>query len=242
MKIISYKKTKSNLYEITLDNKDKIKLYDEIILKYNLLLIKDIDLSLLNKMINENKYYELYNKVLKYLSTKMRSEKEIYNKFKEYDSKDIAKVITKLKEQGYLNDSEYIKAYINDSINLKMVGYLKIKSDLLKLGFKEEEIVSYLNQIDQDIWNNKIAKLVDNMIKHNHKYSLNLLKQKILTNLISKGFFKEDILEYLDSLEIPIDESIYNKEYNKLKKKLSSKYSDEQLEYEIKKRLKAKGF
>ena len=168
MKIISYKKTKSNLYEITLDNKDKIKLYDEIILKYNLLLIKDIDLSLLNKMINENKYYELYNKVLKYLSTKMRSEKEIYNKYKEYDSKDIAKVITKLKEQGYLNDSEYIKAYINDSINLKMVGYLKIKNDLLKLGFKEEEIVSYLNQIDQDIWNNKIAKLVDNMIKHNH--------------------------------------------------------------------------
>lgn len=242
MKIISYKKTKSNLYEITLDNKDKIKLYDEIILKYNLLLIKDIDLSLLNKMINENKYYELYNKVLKYLSTKMRSEKEIYNKYKEYDSKDIAKVITKLKEQGYLNDSEYIKAYINDSINLKMVGYLKIKNDLLKLGFKEEEIVSYLNQIDQDIWNNKIAKLVDNMIKHNHKYSLNLLKQKILTNLISKGFFKEDILEYLDSLEISIDEGIYNKEYNKLKNKLSSKYSDEQLEYEIKKRLKAKGF
>ena len=242
MKIVNYKKTKSNVYEITLDNNDKINLYDEIILKYNLLLKKEINLSLLNEMINENKYYELYNKALKYLSTKMRSEKEIYNKFKEYEHRDILQVITKLKEQGYLNDGEYIKAFINDAINLKMIGYNKIKNDLLNLGFKEEDILLYLDKVDQEIWQNKIAKLADNMIKHNHKYSLYLLKQKIISNLISKGFSKENIMEYLDSLDIQVEEAIYNKEFNKLKSKLSSKYSGEQLEFEIKKRLKAKGF
>ena len=242
MKIISYKKTKSNLYEITLDNKDKIKLYDEIILKYNLLLTKEIDLNLLNKMIDENKYYELYNKAIKYISTKMRSEKEIYKKFKEYDHKDISKVIDKLKEQGYLNNDEYIKAYINDSINLKMVGYYKIKNDLLELGLKEEDVIKYLDDIDNEIWHQKISKLADNMIKHNRKYSINFLKQKIINNLISKGFSKEDIFAYLDTADIAVAEDIYNKEYNKLKTKLCRKYEGEQLEFEIKKRLKAKGF
>ncbi len=242
MKITNYKKTKSNVYEITLDNKDKIKLYDEIILKYNLLLIKEVDLKLLNQMIDENKYYELYNKALKYLSTKMRSEKEIFKKFKEYDSKDISKVIIKLKEQGYLNNNDYIKAYINDSLNLKMIGYYKIKKDLLDLGFKEEEILIHLDHIDNYVWESKISKLADNMIKHNRKYSINFLKQKIINNLISKGFAKEDIISYLEKTEILIDDDIYNKEYNKLKTKLSNKYTGEQLEFEIKRRLKAKGF
>ncbi len=242
MKIISYKKIKSNLYEITLDNKDKIKLYDEIILKSNLLLTKEIDLKQLNKLIDENKYYELYNKAVKYISTKMRSEKEIYNKFKDYDKKDIFSVISKLKEQGYLNNEEYIKAYINDSINLKMVGYFKIKNDLIKLGLKEEDIITYLDNIDHNVWQEKIVKLALNMIKHNRSYSTNYLKQKIINNLISKGFSKEDIIDYLDSIDISVSEDIYNKEYNKLKTKLQRKYEGEQLEFEIKKRLKAKGF
>ena len=55
MKIINYKKTKSNIYEITLDDKSKILLYDNIILKYELLLKKEIDLKTLNKLVDENK-------------------------------------------------------------------------------------------------------------------------------------------------------------------------------------------
>ena len=242
MKIINYKKTKSNVYEITLDDKTKYSLYDEIILKNELLLKKEIDLKTLNKLLDENKYYELYNKCLKYLSTKMRSEKEIYNKFKDYSKKDIAAVIAKLKECNYLNSDLYIKSYVNDAVNLKMIGYYKIKNDLLKLGLKEEDITNKLDEVEKDIWMAKIKKLADNMIKNNRNQSLIMLKQKIINNLINKGFAKEDIMDYLESIDISVDESIYEKEYQKLKNKLSRKYSGEELEFEIKKRLKAKGF
>ena len=37
MKIKTFKKKRSNLYEITLDNNSKINLYDDIIIQYNLL-------------------------------------------------------------------------------------------------------------------------------------------------------------------------------------------------------------
>ncbi len=242
MKIINYKKTKLNIYEITLDDHTKYTLYDEVILKNNLLLKKEIDLNLLNKLLDENKYYELYNKCLKYLSTKMRSEKEIYKKFKDYSEKDISKVIDKLKEEKYLNNEEYIKAYINDAVNLKVVGYYKIKNDLVNLGLKEADIIKYLDEVSYDIWQEKIKKLADNMIKNNRKDSLIMLKQKIINNLINKGFAKEDIISYLDSIEITVDDSIYEKEYNKIKSRLKRKYSGEELERETKRRLKAKGF
>lgn len=242
MKIINYKKTKLNIYEITLDDKSKYSLYDEIILKYNLLLKKEIDLNTLNKMLDDNKYYELYNKCLKYLSTKMRSEKEIYKKFKDYPKKDISSVIQRLKEENYLNNDAYTTAYINDAVNLKMIGYYKIKNDLINLGLKEDEIMNKLDEIPRDVWYEKIKKLSDSMIKNNRKDSLVMLKQRIITSLINKGFSKEDIVSYLDSVDIKIDDSIYDREYNKLKIKLIRKYSGEELEREIKRRLKAKGF
>ena len=226
MKIINYKKIKNNLYEITLEDQEKIKLYDEIILKSGLLLKKEIDSKTLNKLISDNSYYELYNKVVKYISNKMRTEKEIYNKFKDYSRKDITNVINKLKEQNYLNEDDYIKAYINDSINLKMVGLHKIKNELIKLGMDEEKVIARLNEIDTEIWESKIEKLALNMINHNHKYSLSMLKNKIVTNLINKGFDKEQILNFIDNCDIEVDNSIYEKEYQKLKGKLSKKYSD----------------
>ncbi len=80
------------------------------------------------------------------------------------------------------------------------------------------------------------------MIKNNRKDSLIMLKQKIINNLINKGFAKEDIISYLDSIEITVDDSIYEKEYNKIKSRLKRKYSGEELERETKRRLKAKGF
>ena len=41
MKIISYKKIKQNKYEVTLSNNESVLLYDDIILKYELLTKKE---------------------------------------------------------------------------------------------------------------------------------------------------------------------------------------------------------
>lgn len=242
MKIKSYKKKKNNLYEIALSNNEKISLYDDVILKYELLLTKEIDEKLLKEICNYNEKIEGYNIALKYLNTKLRTKKEIRKKLNNYSNGTIDFVIDKLKSDGYLNDSLYIKSYINDEINLKLSGPNKILNDLKKLGFKDEDILNYLNTIDKDIWLNKINKYALKKINSNHNLSGIILKQKLFTDLYNKGFNKEDINLIIDNIEFIDNPLIKEKEYNKLKTKLSKKYSGEELEYYIKMNMYKKGF
>ncbi len=242
MKINSYKKKKSSIYEIELDNKEKYLLYDDIILKYELLVKKEINEKELKNILNENNNYESYHVALKFLNTKLRTEKEIRKKLKDYSSSNINWTIDRLKKEGYINNSLYIKSYVNDEINLKLVGPKKILFDLNKLGFKDEEVLTYLNSIPKEVWNNKINKYIKKKIETNHNLSSLFLKQKITQDLINKGFYKEDILSIMDNYNISDDDSIYQKEYNKVKNKLSRKYSGEELEYRIKISLLKKGF
>jgi len=242
MKIISYKKKKSNLYEIALSDKRVLSLYDDVILKYELLLKKEINEKDLDEITLYNSKIESYMTALKYINTKLRTEKEIRTKLMHYSKDAINYTIDRLIKEGYLNNNLYIKSYINDEINLKMTGPNKILVDLKKLGFKDEDILSYLNTFDDEIWLDKINKYVLKKVNSNHNLSGLLLKQKLIQDLVNKGFYKEHINLIISEFDFNDNDSVKEKEYNKLKNKLSKKYSGEELEYRIKLGLMKKGF
>ncbi|MBE6156272.1 MAG: hypothetical protein E7161_00800 [Firmicutes bacterium] len=242
MKIQSYKKKKANIYEITLSNNEKISLYDDVILKYELLLKKELDNKLLEQIIKYNSHLESYFIALKYLKNKLRTEQEIRKKLVDFSNESIKYTIDRLNNEGYLNESLYIKSYINDEINLKIVGPNKILFDLRKLGFNEVEILTYLNTFANEIWMNKIEKYIKRKINSNHNLSGIVLKQKVTQDLLTKGFYKEHINVIINEYDFTDNLKIYEKEYQKLLKKFSKKYSGEELEYRIKIGLLKKGF
>jgi len=242
MKITNYKKKKTNLYEVTLSNNEKLLLYDDVILKYELLLKKEINEKELDEIIEFNSYLESYNKALKFIITKLRTEKEIRTKLNVFSKDAINYTITRLKKEGYLNSELYIKSYINDEVNLKLIGPSKILFNLKKLGFKDEEVLNYLNEFDNDVWLNKIHKYISKKINSNHNLSGNMLKQKIIQDLHIKGFYNNQINSIINEFEFNDNTELKEKEYNKLKNKLSKKYSGEELEYRIKIGLIKKGY
>ena len=67
MKILCYKNKKGNIYEITLSNKEKITLYDDVILKYNLLITKEIKDNELNNILIDNDKIKAYLLAIKYI-------------------------------------------------------------------------------------------------------------------------------------------------------------------------------
>ena len=160
MKILKYKKGKKNEYKILTDDGEYV-LYDDIIVKHELLLKKEINKKEWDNIIKENNLLKAYYDSLKLISMKLRTAKELKNLLgkKKYLAKEIEYAIDRLESEGYLNHQIYIEAYIHDALTLKLVGERKIRSELEKLGFKIDEINKYLSKIDPSIYQEKIKKM-----------------------------------------------------------------------------------
>ena len=68
MKIDKYEKLKDSMYRLYLDNGEVIDTYDDVILKNDLLIKKEINSSVYNSIMYDNKIQELCNKCIKYIS------------------------------------------------------------------------------------------------------------------------------------------------------------------------------
>ena len=242
MKIQKYIKDRQNKYKVVIDDEEYI-LYDDVIVKYNLLLKSEIDNSSFEEIKTYNDELKSYYDSIKYISRRLRSEKEIYEYLekKEIHPQIIAKTIKKLKENKFLNDALYLNAYLKDQIYLTNNGPKKIEANLKKLGLDNELIEEKLATISADVWLEKIEKYIDKKIKTNHNSSSNMLKIKITNDLINLGYLKEDIVHILNRKPINEDDVI-KKEYEKAKRTLANKYNGKELENKIKERLFRKGF
>ena len=76
MKIIGIKKMSNNKYKVKLDKEEFIT-FDNVILDNNLLYKKELKLQDLDELKKETNYYNIYNKVLKFCTTRIRCKSEI---------------------------------------------------------------------------------------------------------------------------------------------------------------------
>ena len=187
MKIEHIKKLKSGKYKIDLENGTSISLYDEVILKYNLLYHKEIDLSLLNELDQDNLFYNLYNKVLKYVLYKVRSENEI----QEYMNKlDISlenqnRIMDKLKQNNLLNDNTFIQSFVSDKVHLSNEGPNKIKNELLKHKVDQHRVEEELQKYEDSVFEEKLRKMIEKKVSSNHSKSLYMMKQNLLNYFVN---------------------------------------------------------
>lgn len=240
MEIKKFKKLKNNIYELELDNGSLVKLYDDVIVKYSLLINKKIDSKLLDEITKYNTSLDAYYLSLKYISKKLRCEKEIekYLTKLEFNKDVIDKTISKLNKDGYLKHDIYIKSYINDIYNFNNYGPDRIIFNLRELGFNLNEIEPYLEDKD---FRSKAIKIIDKKVKANHKLSNYMLKQHISNYLINLGYSKDVFYDYLDNIKIN-NKDILVKEANNYIKKYSKKYENKELLYFVKDKLYKKGY
>ena len=201
MKIIKYEKKGNNTYKIYLENNQTINVYEDVILKNNLLYKKELDQTLLEKISNDNLYEDIYNKCVKYISIRLRSIQEIkeYLRKKEIDESLIEYTIDKLLKNNLLNDELFTKAFINDKLNFTTMGPYRIEQELKKHKIDPNIIFEKLYNIDQDIIDNKINKQIIKLIKTNKKKQN--IRNKIYMNLLSLGYSNEMILRNINNYD-----------------------------------------
>lgn len=242
MKKISKIKKINNKYTIILSDNSSLSFYSDTLIKYNLLKPREISDKELEEVINYNNYIEAYNKALTYISYKQRTKKEIKDKLCNYSIDVIDKVIKKLDELSLLDEKKYIEAFINDQINLGNKGPFYIKKELKKLNINIDYIDEILNNINEDVWIEKVKKIVDKKINTNKKLSKESLLLKIKNDLILLGYSKNIIDKVLSNIIIEEDNEVIEMAFDKEYKRLSKKYKDKELEKKVKYNLYKKGF
>lgn len=242
MEIKNFKKLRGNVYEIELDDFRKFKLYDDIILKYELLIEKRLTKKKLETIINENNLLDAYYQSLKYISIKMRSEVEVreYLRKKSFSVFEADYAVTRLRNDGYINEVLYVQAFINDALNLSLDGPKKISENLKRLGMNESLINEYLNKVDRKEWLNRIERVLQKKAKIN-KSSEKMFKNKITADLLNLGYFYEDIKNRVDDFHIDVS-GAFLKEADKIYSKLAIKYSGTELVLRFKQKLFTKGY
>lgn len=243
MKVIKYKKLANSRYKVYLDDDHELLLYEDVILKYNLLIRKDIDEKLIIEMDKYNQECDVYYVALNSIKNRFRSVYELRGILlkKEYPSDLVNGAIDKLIKQGYLNDRSYCKSFINNQMITTNNGPFKIIRELNEKKVPEDIINEEILVFSEEEQIPRIKKLIEKGIKTNHNKGGVVLKQKIYNDLKNLGYDISLINSTISLYEFGNDLDIAKKEYEKLYRKYSRKYSGDELKYKIREKMYLKG-
>lgn len=235
-------KDKDNCVVLYLDNNEKLNVSIENYFKYKDL--KGFDDNIYNLLKDDEKFLLAYNSVLRKLSNKDYSKKQIIEyliKNRCLSNSEAMIIVDKLIKYDLINDDRFVQSKINYLSNSN--SYRKIRNKLLKDGISEELIDQYL-LINENEEENKANLLANKYLSSIKNKSINLTKSYIFNKLVSNGFSIETSKNVVNSLIIKGDNELelLNKEYNKALNKYSKKYSDYELRNKIYSYLISKGF
>lgn len=200
MVITSIKEQKNNKekYNVFIDGNFSFSASAEDIIKHSLktgLIIKENEL---NDLIEECELSKAYKYGLSLLERKDYTIFEMENKLKskEYSENTIAKVINKVKEYGFLNDTRYTERFIKDGLNIKKHGIRRIKHDLNRKGIDKEEI----NQIelDDEIEYQNAMLLAEK--KYKQIIGKEKIREKLFRYLVGRGYEYEVVTKVINKL------------------------------------------
>lgn len=199
IKIDKYEKIGKDKYRIYLNNGEVIDTYDNVILSNELLLKKELDQTLYQKILEETSTEEYYISCKKYIDYRIRSIKEIkdYLTKKEVDNNTIEIIINKLIKNNYLNDDYFCKCFINDKLKFTNMGSYKIINELKRNEIDDTIINTYNYLIDDEIMNERINKLIDKNLKSNKDKTK--LRNKLYNNLVRLGYPIELVISNLNN-------------------------------------------
>lgn len=109
------------------------------------------------------------NKAIKYVGISRKTEQEVYRKLKTqgFDENIIMEVIEYLKELGYINDNDYVDAYIRQCMRLLDYSTYEIMQKLLQKGINKYIIDDKVGTLEESDYNDLLLnKLLNGKCKN----------------------------------------------------------------------------
>ncbi len=197
------KKGKSDV-TIYFDNDSLLFLAVEVFLKSGLKKGDEISEDRFSLLIEQNKLFHIKQRAFRLLGRRQHSSSELRRKLwnKDYEQKLIDEVIEDLQKNGYLDDKEFIRAFVAEKSKAKNWSSKKIKAELFKRGIASKLIDEILDAQTKSSDNDSAMKLAKKKYEVLLKRNLEPkeLRNKLSTYLFSKGFDYDLIKEVCNKL------------------------------------------
>lgn len=143
-----------------------------------------------NKLRDFNDYNLNFSKALNFISYRIRSKKEVYDKLrKDNVSKEhIDKIISKLEEDGYIDDYRFTKAFFELKTEINKWSNRKIEYELINKGIDKNIIDKFSFNFKELEFKNAKDLVEKKLPQWENKFEGFKLKNKIYTFLSSRGF------------------------------------------------------
>lgn len=133
---------------------------------------------------------DLKTKVLRYVLYKKRTEKEIRQKFSSsQDANLLEDVIENLKQNGYINDENYIKRAVDEHLAIHTLSLREMRNKLYTKGLNSDMIASYFSKHQEQLKQYEIECAKKLILKK----STQLEKEEVERFLFKKGYSSENV-------------------------------------------------
>lgn len=245
MKITKIEK-KKRLYLLELDETEKLYITEDTIVHFMLSKGMNITEQELKKIQEYAQFSYGKNLALYHLSFKQRTVKEVNDYLRKHDMEEetIVHVIDNLKKDNWLDDAKYAHAVINANLLSGDKGAYALKQKLMQKGIAASIIDDELHQHDFTNLAETVAQKL--LKKYQGKLPEKALHDKILQQLINKGFSYEEAKVAYQNLTIEEDDEnqqeLLYKELDKQYHKYSKKYDGYELKQRLTQALARKGY
>lgn len=179
------KQTKRDRYNVYLDGVYKFSVSSRVLADC----VLEVSQSLTDKQIeeikNKDEIAKAYTRATLILSYRANTEGELRTKLlKNFDEIAVEKAISKLKEQGFINDNEFVERYVEQSKKGKRL----VRMELMKKGIDKKIIEQVIHRKDDKTELENAKKLAEKVMAKYQKEPTQVVKQKIYERLTRRGF------------------------------------------------------
>ncbi len=186
---------------VFLDERFAFGLDEEVVYKYGLKTGQELKQNEINRILDSETKREAKDAALRFLSFRMRSEKELRDKLrkKEFAQNIIDEVIKDLARVNLIDDYEFASAFVRDRISNSPRGKVLLRRELWKKGIRKEIIEKvlreYFKEEDQEL---ALARELSQKRKRRyHGLEKNVAKRRMMSFLLRRGFSYDIVKQVL---------------------------------------------
>lgn len=194
-------------YNVYVNDKYAFPISESVMIKFRVFKGMELTDDLIAELTKADEVSKAYNRALDYIASQLRSEKEVSDKLLGIDISPevIEQVLKKLREQNFVDDTNYAESYVHTQVRLETKGPRTITTHLRQKGIGEIDIEKGLQDYPEEVQVENGLKLGQKLAKRYEKNPLSMMNQKIRQGLMSNGFGGDVVTQIMSELEVKPD-------------------------------------